>query len=57
MIGEAQEILARRDLVPSNPKIRRPPAGVELTFIDRAQMLDHGRKWAGPWENIITKPQ
>jgi len=57
MIGEAQEILARRDLVPTKPKIRPPPAGVELTFMDPAQMLDHGRKWTELWEKIITKPQ
>jgi len=57
MIGEAQEILAKRDLVPTNPKIRPLPAGVELTFMDPAQMLDHGRKWTELWENTITKPQ
>ena len=57
MIGEAQEILAKRDLIPTNPKIRPPPAGVELTFMDPAQMLDHGRKWTDLWEKIITKPQ
>jgi len=57
MIGEAQEILAKRDLIPTNPKIRPPPAGVELTFMDPAQMLDHGRKWTELWEKIITKPQ
>ena len=56
MIGEAQEILPRRDLVPANPKIRAP-AGVELSFIDPAKMLDHDRKWAEPWAKIITKPQ
>jgi len=57
MIGEAQEILAKRDLVPTNPKIRPLPAGVELTFMDPAQMLDHGRTWTELWENTITKPQ
>ena len=34
MIGEAQEILAK--LITSNPKIRPPPAGVELSFMDPA---------------------
>ena len=57
MIGEAQEILARRGLVPTNPKVRPLPAGVEPTFMDPAQMLDHGRKWNELWENTITKPQ
>jgi len=57
MIGEAQEILAKRDLLPTNPKIKPLPAGVELTFMDPAQMLDHGQKWNELWEKTITKPQ
>jgi iron(III) transport system substrate-binding protein len=57
MIGEAQEILAKRNLVPTNPKIRPLPTGVELTFMDPSQMLDHGRKWTELWERTITKPQ
>jgi len=57
MIGEAQVILAKRDLVPTNPKVRPLPAGLELTFIDPAQMLDQGKKWTELWEKTITKPQ
>jgi iron(III) transport system substrate-binding protein len=57
MIGEAQEILARRDLVPTNPRIKPLPAGVELTFMDPAQMLDQAQKWNELWERTITKPQ
>src|SRR4029077_19861533 len=33
MIGEAQEILAMRDLVPTNPKVKPLPP-VKLTFMD-----------------------
>src|SRR5262249_24926976 len=50
MIGEAQEILAKRDLVPTNPKVKPLPAGIELTFMDPAQMLDQGPKWHDLWE-------
>ena len=57
MIGEAQEILAKRDLVPTNPKIMPMPAGVPLTFMDPAQMLDDGKKWTALWEQTITKPR
>jgi len=57
MIGEAQEILAKRDLVPTNAKIKPLPTGVELTFMDPAQMLDHGKKWNELWERTMTKPQ
>jgi iron(III) transport system substrate-binding protein len=57
MLGEAQEILARRDLLPTNPNVRPLPGGIELTFMDPAQMLDEGRKWTALWERTITKPQ
>jgi iron(III) transport system substrate-binding protein len=57
MLGEAQEILARRDLPPTNPKVRPLPRGTDLTFMDPAQMLDEGTKWTALWERTITKPQ
>jgi iron(III) transport system substrate-binding protein len=57
MIGEAQEILAKRDLVPTNPKVKPLPTGVELTFMNPSQMLDHGKKWTELWERTMTKPQ
>ena len=57
MIGEAQEILAKRDLVPTNPKIGPMPQGMTLTFMDPAQMLDQGKKWNELWERTMTKPQ
>ena len=57
MLGEAQAILAKRDLVPTNPAIMPLPAGLTLTFMDPTQMLDQGAKWTALWEKIITKPQ
>jgi iron(III) transport system substrate-binding protein len=57
MLREAQEILAPREMVSTNPKVRPPPGGVELTFMDPLQMLDHGKTWTELWERIITKPQ
>jgi iron(III) transport system substrate-binding protein len=57
MLGDAQEILAKRDLMPTNPKVRPLPPGIELNFMDPAQMLDEGRKWTALWERTITKPQ
>src|SRR5262249_46462254 len=45
LLGDAQEILARRDLLPTNPKVRPLPAGLDFAFMDPAQMLDDGRKW------------
>jgi hypothetical protein len=57
MLSEAQEILAKRDLVPTNPAIMPLPVGLALTFMDPAQMLDQGEKWTALWEKTITKPQ
>jgi iron(III) transport system substrate-binding protein len=57
MLRDGQEILARRDIAPTNPKVKPLPAGLELTFMDPAQMLDHGRKWNELWQRTITKPQ
>ena len=37
-------------------KIEPLPQGIELTFMDPAQMLDEGRKWTALWERTITKP-
>ena len=57
MLGEAQEILARRDMISTNPKVRPPPPAIPLIFMDPRQMLDEGSKWTELWERIITKPQ
>jgi hypothetical protein len=57
MLGEAQAILAKRDLVPTNPAVMPLPAFLALTFMDPAQMLDPGEKWTTLWEKSITKLQ
>ena len=57
MLRDGQEILARRDIAPTNPKVKPLPAGLELTFMDPVQMLDHARKWNELWQRTITKPQ
>ncbi len=41
MIREGQEIMAKRNMTPTNPKIRPLPAGVDLTMIDPVEMLDN----------------
>jgi iron(III) transport system substrate-binding protein len=57
MATDAQAIMAKGGLPPANPKIKPLPAGINLTFMDPAQMIDEGRKWNGLWEHTITKPQ
>jgi iron(III) transport system substrate-binding protein len=57
MIREGQEIMAKRDMTPTNPKIRPLPEGLDLTLIDPAEMLDNRKKWDGLWTNTVLKPK
>jgi len=57
MLGEAQEIFAKRAMAVTNPKIRSMPAGLELTLIDPADMLDNRATWDELWTNTVLKPK
>jgi iron(III) transport system substrate-binding protein len=61
MLGEAQAILAKRDLIPTNPKIGPLPPAIgniaDLAFMDPDQMLDQGDRWTQLWNDIVVKPQ
>jgi iron(III) transport system substrate-binding protein len=56
MLRDGQEVLAKRDIVPTNRKVRPLPASTEITFMDPVQMLDNGPKWTALWNNIFIKP-
>jgi iron(III) transport system substrate-binding protein len=56
MLRDGQEVLAKRDIVPTNLKVRPLPAQAEITFMDPVQMLDNGPKWTELWNNIFIKP-
>jgi iron(III) transport system substrate-binding protein len=56
MLRDGQEILAKRDIVPTNLKVRPLPADMEITLMDPVQMLDNGPKWTELWNNIFIKP-
>jgi ABC-type Fe3+ transport system substrate-binding protein len=57
MIGEGQEIMAKRDMTPTNPKIRPLPEGLDLTLIDPAEMLEKRKKWDDLWTATVLKPK
>lgn len=57
MLGEGQEIFAKRDMAVTNPKIPSMPPGLELTLIDPADMLDNRSKWDELWASTVTKPR
>jgi iron(III) transport system substrate-binding protein len=56
MLREGQEVLAKRDIVPTNLKVKPLPADMEISFMDPEQMLDNGPKWTELWNNIFIKP-
>lgn len=57
MLGEAQQIFAKRDMAVTNPKIQSMPPGLEVTVIDPADMLDNRAKWDELWASTVTKPR
>jgi iron(III) transport system substrate-binding protein len=58
MLGEAQEIWAKRDMAVTNPKIPSLiPKGVDLAVIDPADMLDNRAMWDELWTNTVVKPK
>ena len=57
MATEGQEIMAKRDMTPTNPKIRPLPEGFDLTLIDPAEMLDNRKKWDDLWTSLVLKPK
>jgi iron(III) transport system substrate-binding protein len=57
MLGEGQEIFAKRDMAVTNPKISSMPPGLEITLIDPADMLDNRSKWDELWASTVTKPR
>jgi iron(III) transport system substrate-binding protein len=56
MLRDGQEVLAKRDIVPTNLKLRPLPASMEIAFMDPVQMLDDGPKWTALWNSIFIKP-
>jgi iron(III) transport system substrate-binding protein len=56
MLRDGQEVLAKRDIIPTNLKVRPLPADMEISFMDPVQMLDNGPKWTALWNDIFIKP-
>jgi iron(III) transport system substrate-binding protein len=54
MLTEAQNILANRNFLPADGRIKPMPAG--LTFLDPAKALDQSQKWSKYYRDIVTHP-
>src|SRR5262245_13225078 len=57
MLRDGQEVLAKRDIVPTNLKVKPLPAGLEITLMDPLEMLDNGAKWTELWQKTVIRPQ
>lgn len=54
LLSDAQEIMAKRDIWPTNPKAKPLPAGTSLAFLDPARILDEDEKWSKYHREILT---
>ena len=55
LLSDAQSILATRDFIPTNVKVKPLPEGLALKFVDPAVMLDESAKWEKLYAEIITR--
>jgi ABC-type Fe3+ transport system substrate-binding protein len=53
MLTDAQELLGDRDYFPASRKVRAPPEGFSITFIDPAKSLDENRKWSKYYRDTV----
>src|SRR5262249_15986210 len=57
LLSDAQAILAKRDFIPTNVKVKPLPAGMAVKFVDPAKLLDENAKWEKLYKDIITNPR
>jgi iron(III) transport system substrate-binding protein len=53
MLTDAQELLRDRDYFPASRKVRPPPDGFSISFIDPAKSLDENQKWSKYYRDTI----
>jgi iron(III) transport system substrate-binding protein len=56
LLSDGQAILAKRDFIPTNVKVKPLPEGMPLKFVDPATLLDQNDKWEKLYKDIITNP-
>ena len=52
---EGQQVLAKRDFVPTNKKVDTPLNKIPMKFVDSRVQLDEFQKWQKLYEDIFTK--
>jgi iron(III) transport system substrate-binding protein len=54
LLSDGQEILAKRDFIPTNVKVKPLPENMPLIFVDPALLLDQNEKWEKLYKDVIT---
>jgi iron(III) transport system substrate-binding protein len=54
LLSDGQEILAKRDFIPTNVKVKPLPENMPLIFVDPALLLDQNDKWEKLYKDVIT---
>jgi iron(III) transport system substrate-binding protein len=54
LLSDGQEILGKRDFIPTNLKVKPLPEGMHLKFVDPAKLLDENDKWEKLYKQIVT---
>ena len=55
MLSDAQEILLKRDFVPTSTKVETNLNKMPIKFVDPSVILDENQKWTGLYEEIFTR--
>lgn len=55
MLSDAQELLLKRDFIPTSKKIKTPLNQMPIKFIDPRVILDDEAKWSKLYQEIIVK--
>lgn len=55
MLTDAQELLAKRDFIPTSKKVSTPLGRVPFKFIDPKVVLDEKEKWTSLYKEIIIQ--
>jgi iron(III) transport system substrate-binding protein len=55
MLGEAQNLIAAMDYIPSNSRVPSPLKGLKIVQIDPVRSLDESEKWTRIFEETLIK--
>jgi len=54
LLSAGQEVVGKRDFIPTNLKVKPLPEGMTLKFVDPAKLLDENAKWDKLYNEVVT---